>query len=546
MISLFEKRPILTIIAVVGVLLIPLLNVVDVTIMEARNFITAREMLIDGNWILTTMNGEPRYEKPPLPTWITAISASIFGISNVWGLRLPAVIMVMLLGSMMYTISRKLHLSQRHGFINALVAITSLYVLLIVIEAPWDIYTHAFMICGIYFVLCGLKSEWLHRTFTLGLGAVIGIAASILSKGPVSLYVLFVPFLIAYILIYRKEITNKQWRFVVMTIILALLLGFSWYIYVRYKDPTTFLKIASRETGNWSSYNIRPFYYYWSFFVQSGLWTIPAFISLLYPYMKSRVSHLTVYKFTLIWVIVAVLFLSIIPEKKSRYLMPVLIPLAFNIGFYVEYLLRCFKDIRDLRERLPVYFNFGIIAFIFCLGPIAIIIRTIKDVEMSILDLPLMVFIYIGILCIVGLWLFKALIKRRGYVLIILSITGMIFTMHFYGVLQNVLPTNKGYVDFTYFNTLKKLPLYGLNDATPEMVWEYGEKIPRICKNDELHLPEEDAFYILNYYNDVTEIKDFSNDYLLQIIGAINLNTASGKKATDRKIATIYKAIKKS
>lgn len=546
MISLFEKRPILTIIAVVGVLLIPLLNVVDVTIMEARNFITAREMLIDGNWILTTMNGEPRYEKPPLPTWITAISASIFGISNVWGLRLPAVIMVMLLGSMMYTISRKLHLSQRHGFINALVAITSLYVLLIVIEAPWDIYTHAFMICGIYFVLCGLKSEWLHRTFTLGLGAVIGIAASILSKGPVSLYVLFVPFLIAYILIYRKEITNKQWRFVVMTIILALLLGFSWYIYVRYKDPTTFLKIASRETGNWSSYNIRPFYYYWSFFVQSGLWTIPAFISLLYPYMKSRVSHLTVYKFTLIWVIVAVLFLSIIPEKKSRYLMPVLIPLAFNIGFYVEYLLRCFKDIRDLRERLPVYFNFGIIAFIFCLGPIAIIIRTIKDVEMSILDLPLMVFIYVGILCIVGLWLFKALIKRRGYVLIILSITGMIFTMHFYGVLQNVLPTNKGYVDFTYFNTLKKLPLYGLNDATPEMVWEYGEKIPRICKNDELHLPEEDAFYILNYYNDVTEIKDFSNDYVLQIIGAINLNTASGKKATDRKIATIYKAIKKS
>lgn len=546
MISLFEKRPILTIIAVVGVLLIPLLNVVDVTIMEARNFITAREMLIDGNWILTTMNGEPRYEKPPLPTWITAISASIFGISNVWGLRLPAVIMVMLLGSMMYTISRKLHLSQRHGFINALVAITSLYVLLIVIEAPWDIYTHAFMICGIYFVLCGLKSERLHRTFTLGLGAVIGIAASILSKGPVSLYVLFVPFLFAYILIYRKETTNKQWRFVVMTIILALLLGFSWYIYVRYKDPTTFLKIASRETGNWSSYNIRPFYYYWSFFVQSGLWTIPAFISLLYPYMKSRVSHLTVYKFTLIWVIVAVLFLSIIPEKKSRYLMPVLIPLAFNIGFYVEYLLRCFKDIRDLRERLPVYFNFGIIAFIFCLGPMAIIIRTIKDVEMRILDLPLKVFFYVSILCIVGLWLFKALIKRRGYVLIILSITGMIFTMHFYGVLQNVLPTNKGYVDFTYFNTLKKLPLYGLNDATPEMVWEYGEKIPRICKNDELHLPEEDTFYILNYYNDVTEIKDFSNDYVLQIIGAINLNTASGKKATDRKIATIYKAIKKN
>ena len=41
------------------------LNVIPVTIMEARNFITAREMITDGNWLLTTMNDLPRYEKPP-------------------------------------------------------------------------------------------------------------------------------------------------------------------------------------------------------------------------------------------------------------------------------------------------------------------------------------------------------------------------------------------------------------------------------------------------------------------------------------------------
>lgn len=51
------------------------LDVLDVTIMEARNFITAREMTLDGNWLLTTMNGEPRYQKPPLPTWLAAISS---------------------------------------------------------------------------------------------------------------------------------------------------------------------------------------------------------------------------------------------------------------------------------------------------------------------------------------------------------------------------------------------------------------------------------------------------------------------------------------
>ncbi len=63
----------------------PHLDVVEVNIMEARNFITAREMLDYGNWIQTTMNLEPRYEKPPLPTWLTALSGSIFGMKSLIG-----------------------------------------------------------------------------------------------------------------------------------------------------------------------------------------------------------------------------------------------------------------------------------------------------------------------------------------------------------------------------------------------------------------------------------------------------------------------------
>ena len=53
------------------------INLVDITIMEARNFVTAREMLLDNNWLMPTFNGEPRYQKPPLPTWISAISTII-------------------------------------------------------------------------------------------------------------------------------------------------------------------------------------------------------------------------------------------------------------------------------------------------------------------------------------------------------------------------------------------------------------------------------------------------------------------------------------
>ncbi|NND50776.1 MAG: glycosyltransferase, partial [Flavobacteriaceae bacterium] len=70
MIKYIERHPIWTIIVVVVLMLGVSFQFLDVTIMEARNFITAREMLSDDNWVLTTMNGEPRYQKPPFPSWM--------------------------------------------------------------------------------------------------------------------------------------------------------------------------------------------------------------------------------------------------------------------------------------------------------------------------------------------------------------------------------------------------------------------------------------------------------------------------------------------
>ncbi len=73
------------------------LDALIINIMEARNFVTAREMLNDGNWLLTTLNGEARYQKPPLPTWLTAFSGALFGLKSVIGLRLPAAVLALVL-----------------------------------------------------------------------------------------------------------------------------------------------------------------------------------------------------------------------------------------------------------------------------------------------------------------------------------------------------------------------------------------------------------------------------------------------------------------
>ena len=68
MTEFIEKHSIKILLVVCVAIFISNLDVIYVNIMEARNFVTAREMLYKGNWLLTTMNDFPRYEKPPLPT----------------------------------------------------------------------------------------------------------------------------------------------------------------------------------------------------------------------------------------------------------------------------------------------------------------------------------------------------------------------------------------------------------------------------------------------------------------------------------------------
>lgn len=49
---------------------------------------TAWEIVESGNWLIPTLEGVPRLQKPPLVYWITAASLGLFG-RNEFGARLP-------------------------------------------------------------------------------------------------------------------------------------------------------------------------------------------------------------------------------------------------------------------------------------------------------------------------------------------------------------------------------------------------------------------------------------------------------------------------
>lgn len=539
MIKLIEKYPIISLLLFVIIMLGFTIDAIPVTIMEARNFISAREMLTDDNWILTTMNGDARYQKPPLPTWITAVFGMLFSITSVLAIRWPALLMLASVGVLIYLLSKKLELGKSHSLINGFIVLSSFYVIGIIVEAPWDIYAHGFMLMALYQLFIMFKTQ---KTSPLqGLLFVLFLAASVLSKGPVSLYVLLLSFVIAYGIAFKLKGNMLHFLKLISLLIFGIVLGGWWYFHVRIADPETFAAIASKETSNWSSYNVRPFYYYWSFFVQSGLWTIPAFISLLYPYMKSRVSNLKAYRFSFFWTIIAVILLSVIPEKKSRYLMPVLIPLAINIGFYIDYLIREFKSLKDKRETIPVYFTFtiiGMIGLLFWLSEFFIGSFIFSDYVFRYLVTSIV------LLCI-GVLIFQNLKKKDIKTVFYLCIV-LMMSIGFLGLPLSQLSVQKDYKSVSELvNT--GIPLYSLNGVSPEAIYHYGDKIERLQTKDGIVIPPEKEFNLLISNENLETIEELSTLYHMVYLTTYDLNTA--KKDTrahrERLVNKLYRLARK-
>lgn len=502
------------------------LEAIFINIMEARNFITAREMIQEGNWIFTTLNDMPRYQKPPLPTWLTAFSGMLFGLDSVFGLRFPAAVMGLLGVLMTYAISLKITKHKQFSFLAGLIALTSFHIILSGRDGQWDIFTHGFMLVSIFYIIKLFSETSKHFLYAAIIGLFFGF--SFLSKGPVSLYAMLLPFLIAYGFVFKF----KKGRIfpILISILIGSIVSGSWSLYVYLFDTRAVSEITALEAGRWINYNVRPFYYYWSFVVQSGLWTIPAFIALLYPYLKDKVFNKKAYQFSLIWTLATLVLLSIIPEKKSRYLLPILFPLAINTAFYVEYLFRSFKMLKA-KESWPIFFHFGLIAFIGIAFPVAGYLYFGDSLETSYFWFLLSSIF----LTAIGLFLFFNLLRKNIQRVFYGSIVFIISIICFGMPLAKKINPNVDYrgpeVLNTHINSLN-VPVYEFFNFAPELIWEYEKPIPVLHNGSYYQQPDEEQFLLLveNSDSELEQAKITFADYKLQRIDSIDVNPVSKKK----------------
>ncbi|MDM8160425.1 glycosyltransferase family 39 protein [Labilibaculum sp. K2S] len=484
-----------------------------VNIMEARNFVTAREMIEKGNWLVPTMNGELRLAKPPFPTWITAVFGNWFGIENVSMLRFPAAMVSSLMVILMYFFTISLNKNRIAALCNSLVLASSFYIVYMGRTGTWDIYCHSFMLGAILFFHKAWKTEnknW--RLFTVA-GVFLGL--SFLSKGPVAFFAVLIPFLIAYSWVYGGKIILQKWQPLLLAIGIFIVISFWWPVFISLAHANEAAAIAKLESGSWMNRHVRPFYYYWNFPIQSGIWTLIIFSALIFPYAFKQFEAKKEYKFALIWTITAVVLLSLIPEKKDRYLLPVLIPSALLAGQLIQHLFQVFKNkTADKWDNLIFGVNIWLIAIVALVMPVGIFIFFYQDQQISLFAFILFALFSEGIfLLLLMAWKTKNILNFVFGIICLMAITE-VFIIPNTSSLQNRNEEFKNIREARNIESIKDLNLYsiGKEEFRIELVWEVGREVK--CWNTEnlTEFPKEKSFVVFSSENP----KELFSDLQLQ------------------------------
>ena len=510
----------------------PHLSVVEVNIMEARNFVTAREMLEYGNWIHTTMNLEPRYEKPPLPTWMTAVSGAVFGMKSLFGLRLPAVLSVVFLIFTFYYLGIQILQDKKQAFIGTLILATSFYIIFSGRNGQWDIFAHAFMLFAIFQLFKAFETD--QKAWKNWLLAGLFLGLSFMSKGPVSLFALLLPFLISYGIVYKYKDFSKKITPLVLSLLVFAIVGFTWGTYIYLSDTSTAEFIADKETLAWSNRSVKPFYHYWSFFAQSGAWTYFSFLALLYPFMTKRVENKKLYQFSLFWTLAAVFLLSLIPEKKERYLLPVLIPLAMNTSFYMYYLIRKSKELLKTDIYLA-NFGFGLIGIIGLVFPFGVYFFFEGQISPQWVSFFLSSATLFSLGVLIFIWLRKKAFEKCFYGMILLLCGIVLFAFP----MAELTYDNDQYLSLNEFRNMdgmKDLEIYSTAKSIPrpELIYDLGEPMKRVETTDQLPQSGEFALFVYD-----TIPQTIQHEFKTEFKAQFDINNLQEGKSGHKKLKTI-------
>lgn len=305
---------------------------------EGRYAEMAREMFVTGDWITPRYNGYKYFEKPPLQTWLNALTFAWFGIGE-WQARLytglasfAGVLLVGFTGARLF--------NPLSGFLAAVVLACSPY---------WNLMGHfnALDMGLAFWMALSLCALLLAQRPGLRAGAVRGwmwtcwaaMALAVLSKGLVGL-ILPGAVLVLYTLIARDWALWKR-LYLVSGLVIFFAIVTPWFVLVQQRNPEffNFFFIVQQFRRYLTPDQNRPgpVYYFVPVLLVGFLpWLSVAWQSIRHalrmPRQPNGFSPMLV---LLIWSAFIFLFFSASHSKLISYVLPVAPALALMIGAYL-------------------------------------------------------------------------------------------------------------------------------------------------------------------------------------------------------------------
>ena len=310
------------------------LGIVPLYVEEPRRAVVALEMLLRGNWLIPTINGEFYYLKPPVFNWILALIYQLTGNSSEFITRLPTVVSLLMFGLIIFWAGKKF-VSFSFGALSAFLFVTAsgnlfFNALLAEIDMFYSMVTFASLIAMFYFF--HKKKYLLLFTIVYFLGAV-----GTLTKGLPS--VVFTGLSLLAFFAVNKEFKRLFTLSHLAGILLYLVVVGGYFLaYSREGDAIRYLLSLTVESGKRLSGDT-----FWDYLRHMVLYPLdtlmnllPASVLIIFSFRKSFLSVIRAnpyMKFALLMLIVHFPVYWLPPGGRQRYII-MLYPFIVQILTY--------------------------------------------------------------------------------------------------------------------------------------------------------------------------------------------------------------------
>jgi len=288
---------------------------------EGTHATTSKDMVLGGDWITPTFNGEPFYDKPILYNWIAALAFLAFGFTE-FAARLPSAVLGSGCVLVTYLLGRKIS-GTILGFLSGAILATSFEFIVLSRAVVHDICLAFFITLALYLFYIGYQDEKHRRRNLLLFYAALGFA--MLAKGPVGLAIPAMT--IGLFLLYEKKLSFIREMQIGWGILIFLGVASPWYVLISLKNPEYAAYFFIKQNlGSFLSSDTRhpgPFYYYipvlfggffpWSCFLP---------LAIIYAFRRQFTTIHNGVLFIIIWFSIVFIFFSAATSKLATYILP--------------------------------------------------------------------------------------------------------------------------------------------------------------------------------------------------------------------------------